>query len=142
MVYKYFDKKSVLLADKSASRGAIKNEIIYDNKLAEELHKPIIRKFEKRKVHSPSIDNIWGVDLADMQLISKFDKGFTFLTKSSSAAGRTRGRLGNTGTFPAADEDFVICRNARMDRHLRCQSNVWCVLQLMMSLIYILFMCY
>ena len=57
MVYKYFDKKSVLLADKSASRGAIKNEIIYDNKLAEELHKPIIRKFEKRKVHSPSIDN-------------------------------------------------------------------------------------
>ena len=46
---------------------------------AEELHKPIIRKFQKRKVHSFFIDNIWGADLADMQLISKFDKRFRFL---------------------------------------------------------------
>ena len=36
--------------------------------LAEELHKPIIRKFNKRKVQSPFIDNIWGADIADMQL--------------------------------------------------------------------------
>ena len=35
--------------------------------------------FDKRKVHSPFIGNIWGVDLADMQLISKFSKGFRFL---------------------------------------------------------------
>ena len=41
--------------------------------------KPIIRKFNKRKVHSPFIDNIWGADLADMQLISKFNKRFRFL---------------------------------------------------------------
>ena len=34
--------------------------------LAEELNKPIIRKFVKRKVYSPFIDNIWGADLADM----------------------------------------------------------------------------
>ena len=47
--------------------------------LAEELGKPIIRKFKKRKVHSPSIDNIWGADLAGMQLISKFNKGIRFL---------------------------------------------------------------
>ena len=47
--------------------------------LAEEWHKPIIRKSNKRKVHSPFIDNIWGTDLADMQLISKFNKGFRFL---------------------------------------------------------------
>ena len=33
----------------------------------------------KRKVQSPFIDNIWGKDLADMQLISKFNKGFRFL---------------------------------------------------------------
>ena len=45
----------------------------------EELHKPIIRKFNERKVHSPFIDNIWGADLSDMQLISKFNKGFRFL---------------------------------------------------------------
>ena len=47
--------------------------------LAEKLHKPIIKKFEKRKVQSPFIENIWGADLADMQLISKFDKGISFL---------------------------------------------------------------
>ena len=40
---------------------------------------PIIRKFKKRKVHSSFRDNIWGVDLADMQLLSKFNKEFTFL---------------------------------------------------------------
>ena len=33
----------------------------------------------KRKVYSSFRDNIWGVDLAVMQLLSKFDKGFRFL---------------------------------------------------------------
>ena len=42
--------------------------------LAEELHKPIIKKIEKKKVHSPFIDNILGADLADMQLLSKFNE--------------------------------------------------------------------
>ena len=41
--------------------------------------KPIIGKINKRKVHSPFINNIWGTDLADMELISKFNKGFRFL---------------------------------------------------------------
>ena len=45
----------------------------------EELQKPIIRKFKKRRVHSTFKDNIWGADLADMQLINKFNKGFRFL---------------------------------------------------------------
>ena len=31
------------------------------------------------KVYSSFRDNIWGVDLADMQLLSKFNKGFRFL---------------------------------------------------------------
>ena len=31
------------------------------------------------KVKSPFLDNIWGTDFADMQLISKFNKGFRFL---------------------------------------------------------------
>ena len=35
--------------------------------LADELHKPVIKKFNKRKVYSQFKDNIWGVDLADMQ---------------------------------------------------------------------------
>ena len=50
-----------------------------EQQLAEELHKPIIRKCKKIKVHLIFIDNIWGADLADMQLISKFNKGFRFL---------------------------------------------------------------
>ena len=47
--------------------------------LADERHKPIIRKFEKRTVYSSFRDNVWGADLADMQLLSKFNKGFRFL---------------------------------------------------------------
>ena len=47
--------------------------------LAEELPKPIIRKFEKRTVYFGLKDNVLGTDLADMQLISKVNKGFRFL---------------------------------------------------------------
>ena len=45
-----------------------------DQQLAEELHKLIIRKFNKSKVEPSFIDNIWDADLADMQLMSKFNK--------------------------------------------------------------------
>ena len=63
MVYTFFDKKS---------KGAgINNKIKQNQQLANELHKPIIRKFKKRKVYSSFKGNIWGVELADMQLISK-----------------------------------------------------------------------
>ena len=50
-----------------------------NEELAEELHKPIIRNFKKRTVYSAFKDNILGADLADMQLMNKFNKGFTFL---------------------------------------------------------------
>ena len=69
-VYKLFDKKT--------SGCGIKNENTSNKELTEELHKPIITKFNKRKVHSPFTDFICGVDLANMQLISKFNKGFRF----------------------------------------------------------------
>ena len=69
MVYKFFDKKS--------KGSGITNESNYQ--LANELHKPIIKKFEKRKVCSSFRDNIWGVDLADMQSMSKFNKGIKYL---------------------------------------------------------------
>ena len=58
VVYKFFDKKT---------GGANKNEIISNKELTEELCKPIIRKFKKRKVQSPFIGYIWSTDLADMQ---------------------------------------------------------------------------
>ena len=74
VVYKFFDKKSASLADKSTSGCGIKNENMLKKELAEELHKlkPVIRKFKKRKVYSSFIDNIWGANSADMRLISKF----------------------------------------------------------------------
>ena len=63
--------------DKKISDGAVKIEIMSNKELlAQELDKPIIRKFEKRKVHSSFIDNIGGDDLDDTQLISKLIKGF------------------------------------------------------------------
>ena len=42
--------------------GAVKNEVICYEELAEELSKPSIRKFEKRNVYSPFMDNILGAD--------------------------------------------------------------------------------
>ena len=61
MVYTFFNKK--------ASSGPVKKEIISNKELAEQLHKPITWKFEKRKVRSRFIDNIWDVDLGGMQLM-------------------------------------------------------------------------
>ena len=69
-VYKFFDK----MTPGSGIKSMPQNE-----QLADELHKPIIRKFKKRKVYSSFKDNIWGADLADIQLINKFHKGFRFL---------------------------------------------------------------
>ena len=80
MVYKFFDKKSTGSGFPSSSASLIVNNDTKQNlQLAEELHKPIIKKIKKRKVYSGFKDNIWGADLADMQLISKFNKGFRFL---------------------------------------------------------------
>ena len=41
--------------------------------------KQLLENLKKRKVYSSFRDNIWGVDLADMQLISKSNKGLRFL---------------------------------------------------------------
>ena len=74
MIYKFFDKKPAGSGvNMHAYKSAFNNE-----KLPEELQKPIIRKFKKRTVYSGFKDNIWRADLADMQLISKFNKGVRF----------------------------------------------------------------
>ena len=82
MVYKFFDSK-VASPDKiSVGSGAkrVNTKITPQNEqLAEELHNSIIKKFKKIKVYSTFKDNIWGVDLADMQLLSKYNKGIIFL---------------------------------------------------------------
>ena len=75
MVYKFFDKKS-----KESGAKHVNTKLTPQNQqLAEEPHKPIIRKFGKTKAHAAFKDNIWGADLADMQLLSKCNKGVRFL---------------------------------------------------------------
>ena len=72
MVYKFFDKKS--------EGSGVNTKLAPQNQLlAGELHKPIIKKFEKRKVHAAFKDNIWGADLANMQLLSRYNKGIRLL---------------------------------------------------------------
>ena len=77
MVYKFFDIKSASLADKAVNESGINS--ISNKKLANKLLEPIIWKFKRRKVYSSFKDNIWGADLADIQLISKYNKGIRFL---------------------------------------------------------------
>ena len=82
MVYKFFDSKVASPDKKSVGSGVkhVDTKLIPQNEqLAEELHEPIIRKFKKRKVYSIFKDNIWGVDSADMQLLSIYNKGIRFL---------------------------------------------------------------
>ena len=92
MVYKFFDKKSTskptaepsALARSSLERTGsgfkkLKNTARNSSILADERHKPIIRKFNKRKVYLQFKDNIWGVDLADMQSLSRKNKGIKYL---------------------------------------------------------------
>ena len=80
MVYKFFAKKSgengvdTSRANKSATEP--------NHQLANELHKQIIRKFKRRKVYSSFRDNIWGVDLADMQSLGKCNKVIKHLLRA------------------------------------------------------------
>ena len=89
MVYKFFDKKSTAevtakpsaLARSSLEHkgGGFKKLKNSSSILADERHKPIIRTFNKRKVYSQFKDNISGVDLADMQSLSRKNKGIKYL---------------------------------------------------------------
>ena len=84
VVYKFFDKKSTAEPSCLERTGSgfkkLKNTTKPSSSiLADKLHKPIIRKFNKRKVYSQFKDNIWGVDLADMQSLSRRNKGIKYL---------------------------------------------------------------
>ena len=83
MVYKVFDKKSTAEPSSLERTGSdfkkLKNTAPSSSILADERNKPIVRKFDKRKVYSQFKDNIWGVDLADMQSLSRKNKGIKYL---------------------------------------------------------------
>ena len=69
MVYKLFDKKS--------SGSGVDAEPKYH--FPNEVYRKVIKKFKIRKVYSAIRDNIWGVDVADMQSLSNYNKGITYL---------------------------------------------------------------
>ena len=69
LVWKCFDKRS-----KNLLGCGIENK-----QLVDEVHKLIIKKVKRKKVYSSFKDNIWGVELADMQLVSKFNKEIKYL---------------------------------------------------------------
>ena len=81
MVYKFFDSE-VALRDKKSEGSGVNTKLAPQNQqLPEELDNPIIKKFEKRKVHAAFKDNIWDADLADMQLLSRYNKGIDIFSK-------------------------------------------------------------
>ena len=69
MVYKLFYKKSM-------GSGFVKDSSLI---LTDELHKPVIKNFKKKKVYSQFKDNLWGLDLADMQSLNKKNKAIKYL---------------------------------------------------------------
>ena len=93
MVYKFFDKKSTARPTAELSslermgsgvkklKNTTKPSSLEHSSsiLADELHKPVIKKFEERKVYSQFKDNIWGVDLAYMQSLTRKNKGIKYL---------------------------------------------------------------
>ena len=83
MVYRFFDKKSKAEPSSLEPTGSgfkkLKNTARNSSILADERQKPIIRKFNKRKVYSQFKDNIWGVDLADVQSLSRKNKSIKYL---------------------------------------------------------------
>ena len=114
MVYEFFDKKT--------SGSGIKNENISNKQLAEELHKQVIRKFNKRKAQSPFIDNIWGADLADMQLITKCNKGFKFSLSVIDIYSKY------TWVIPLKDKKGITITNAfqkLLDESNRKPNKIW-----------------
>ena len=80
MVYKFFDKKSMGSGVKKLKDTAKPSSLERSSSiLAGELHKPVIKKFNKRKIYSQFKDTIWGVDLADMRSLSRKNKGIKYL---------------------------------------------------------------
>ena len=79
MVYKFFDKNTKGRGVTTLTKKSVIKSIPQNEQSADELHNPIIKKIKKRRVYSAFKDNIWGANLAGMQLISKSSKGFRFL---------------------------------------------------------------
>ncbi|XP_065645837.1 uncharacterized protein LOC136076292 [Hydra vulgaris] len=63
----------------SISEKDKEKNVKWTDELANELHRPVIKHFRKRKVIVNGIDEIWAADLVDMQSFSKFNDGIKYL---------------------------------------------------------------
>ena len=93
-----------------------------NQQLANELHKPIIRKFKKRRVYSSFKDNVWGADSADMHLISKHNKAIRFLLCVINLFSKY------AWVFPLKDKQGVTIANASqniLDNSKRKPNKTW-----------------
>ena len=52
---------------------------IWSSQLADELHKPVRKRFQKRSVLARQVDDIWTADLADMSPYSRSNSGYKYL---------------------------------------------------------------
>ena len=67
MLYHFFKDKK---------RGLV---VSVDEQLAEELRKPVTKRFKRRKVYARFKDNIWVADLAEMELLSSKNENVIYL---------------------------------------------------------------
>ena len=115
----FFDKKS----ESSGINMHVNKSSFNNKKLAEELHKQIIRKFKKRSVYSRLKHNLWGADLADIQqLISKFKKGYRFLLRAIDIFSKY------AWVGPLKDKKRIIITNAFQKILKECNkkpSKIW-----------------
>ena len=100
MVYKFFDKKST--GSGTVKSTAEPSSLIF----ADEFNEPVFTKFNKRKVYSQFKDNIWGVDLADMQSLSKKNKGIKYLLCATDLFSK------NASVVPVKDKKGTSITNA------------------------------
>ena len=74
---------SKIIGTKKRFGWGLKNDLIsritWTDQLADELHKPVVKKFRKRKVYVNGIDRILAADFVDMQSFSKFNRGVKYL---------------------------------------------------------------
>ena len=120
MIYKLFDKDSsgANISDgavASGNKSATECEIIPNRLLVEYMRKLIIRKFEKRKAYLFFQNNICGVCLVDMQLISKFNKVNQFVLCLFDICGKyewvaslkDKKGITNANAFPKILDEFI-----------------------------------
>ena len=108
MVCKFFDKMS--------SVSVVATEPNYQ--LANEFHWQIISKFKRRKVYSSLRDNIWGADLADIQSLSKYNKGIKYLLWQSIGLVDMRGLKDKRGISIVNAFQKVILKRKK-------QNKIW-----------------